>query len=140
MSWKEILKVDNVVFEPDNPNTAWYDPQKDEITLNLSSVGSEGEDDEFVIMNLEQIAVHENAHRAVKYVMGDAFKKLLDRLGESVANALNGETEESGSELHDLLDALIQNAKIWMRRMLILLEEQFKESPKLILWSPFMVH
>jgi hypothetical protein len=108
LNWKEILKIDNVVFEPKNPNTAWYDPRKDEITLNLSSVGSEGEDDEFVIMNLEQIAVHENAHRAVKYVMGDAFQKLLDRLGESVANALNGETEESGSELHDLLDAIIK--------------------------------
>lgn len=108
LNWKEILKVDNLVFEPDNRNTAWYDPRKDEITLNLSSVGSEGEDDEFVIMNLEQISVHENAHRAVKYVLGDAFQKLLDKLGESVANALNGENEDSGSKLHDLLDAIIK--------------------------------
>lgn len=108
LSWKEILKVDNVVFEPNNPSTAWYDPEKDEITLNLSSVNVDGEDDEFVIMNLEQIAVHENAHRAVKYVLGDAFQKLVDRLGETVVNALNGETEESGGELHDLLDAIIK--------------------------------
>lgn len=108
LSWKEILKVDNVVFEPETEATAWYDPQKDEITLNLSKLGIEGEDEEFIVMNIEQIAIHENAHRAVRYVMGDAFQKLVDKIGQAIVDIFNEERETAGTELFELMDSIVK--------------------------------
>ncbi len=108
LNWRDILKVDNVVFDPKRKATAWYDPQKDEITLNLSRLGIEGEDEESIVMNIEQIATHENAHRAVRYVMGDAFKKLVDKIGQAIVDVFNQERETAGTELFELMDSIVK--------------------------------
>ena len=91
--WKTILKVDEIVFNEDE-GLAWFDPSTDKITLNLSGFKAmglgEGDEDKIELI-LEQIIIHESAHKAVNEAIGKKIAiQLVDAVGQATVDALNG--------------------------------------------------
>lgn len=95
------------MFNPKKDAAAWYDPDTDEITLNLSKVGIDSDEDEFLVVNLAGIITHEYAHKAVKHTLDKSTTYYFDKLGSAVANIINGK-EGSEEELHRIVDGMVK--------------------------------
>jgi len=103
MHWKNILKVDNIEFKPDEFYSAYYDPNTKEITLNLSQIP--GKTEEEIIADLTQIITHEASHKAVDSILDEKVSDYMDKLGPLIIKYLQGGKE---TDLENLLDTLTQ--------------------------------
>ena len=90
MNWKDILKVDNVIFDPKQNASAFYDPGTKEITLNLGNFPyKEGDSEEKVFADLDLIVTHEAAHKAVDSVLEEKMNSFVSDLGNHIVDTLN---------------------------------------------------
>jgi hypothetical protein len=105
MDWKDILKVDRFIFDPNQEASGYYNPKDDEVVINLSSFG--GMDEDEIVETLGLVALHEYAHKAVN----DEIKPLYDELGRQYLDALVGVLIE-GQPLGNLTDVLHQIAEV----------------------------
>lgn len=103
MTWKDILKVDNIEFKPDEFYSAYYDPSSGEITLNLSQIP--GETEEEIVADLTQIITHEASHKAVDSILDEKVSDYMDELGPLIIKYLEGGRE---TDLQNILNTLTQ--------------------------------
>jgi len=89
MNWKDILKVDNVIFDPKENASAFYDPSTKEITLNLAKFPYKGDSEEKIIADLDLIVTHEAAHKAVDSVLEERMESFVNELGQHIVDVLN---------------------------------------------------
>ena len=105
MDWKDILKVDRFIFDPNQPASGYYNTQSDEVVINLSQFNDLDEDE--IIENLGLVALHEYAHKAVN----EELKPLYEELSRQYIDTLVGVLIE-GEPLSDLTDILHQFAEV----------------------------
>ena len=73
MSWQAILKVDEIVFKPEDEATGWFSPSSGKVTLNLAGKADKLESE--IIEDVIETIIHEYSHKATS----SELKPLLDK-------------------------------------------------------------
>tara|TARA_R100000742_G_C4275952_1_gene96719 strand:+ start:1140 stop:1814 length:675 start_codon:yes stop_codon:yes gene_type:complete len=108
--WKDILKVDNIIFDKDQP-PAFYNPHSKEITLNLTNMPTKGKTDEEIILDLEEVIIHESAHKATSSEIKHLTEKFVGEFADTFVSMVNEglETGEiDASKLSNVVSKLLE--------------------------------
>ena len=66
MSWFSILKIDNIINDPNNPGQAWFNPEDGTVNMNIGHPAwKEIDDEDKLIAALEEMITHEYSHKAM---------------------------------------------------------------------------
>lgn len=66
MSWFSILKIDNIINDPNNPGQAWFNPEDNTVNMNIGNPSwKEIDDEDKLIAALEEMITHEYSHKAM---------------------------------------------------------------------------
>ena len=88
MSWKDILKVDEFFFLPDQPkDKGAYNPDTDKVQLNLSGFNLGDEDK--IIEELVSTITHEYSHKAAHPEVKELHKQLEEEMSKAIIRYAN---------------------------------------------------
>jgi len=120
VSWKDILKVDEFFFLPDQPkDKGAYNPDTDKVQVNLSGFNLGDEDK--IIEELVSTITHEYSHKAVH----PEVKQLHEQLEKEMAKAIIQYTNDFADDKEQLKTLTVPAMKI---AKLIAYEEAFTYS------------
>jgi len=120
VSWKDILKVDEFFFLPDQPkDKGAYNPHTDKVQVNLSGFNLGDEDK--IIEELVSTITHEYSHKAVH----PEVKQLYEQLEKEMIKAIIQYTNDFADDKEQLKTLTVPAMKI---AKLIAYEEAFTYS------------
>tara|TARA_R100000005_G_C4995975_1_gene202849 strand:- start:626 stop:1933 length:1308 start_codon:yes stop_codon:yes gene_type:complete len=117
-SWRDILKVDEVVFEPEEVSTGWFSPSSGKVTLNLAGNADKLESE--IIEDVIETIIHEYSHKAVSSELTplldkhltNAFDALNTYLEDSPSNIINNKESIRTNLLRSIKEPLVKIGKI----------------------------
>jgi len=117
-SWRDILKVDEIVFKPEEDAKGWFFPSSGKVTLNLAGYADKLESE--IIEDIIEVIIHEYSHKAanseVKPLLDkhltNAFEALKDYLENSPIFINNNEESVRTNLLRSIKEPLVKIGKI----------------------------
>ena len=109
--WKDILKVDNIIFDKDKP-AAFHNPYTNEITLNLTNVPTKDKTEEEIILDLEEIIIHESAHKAVSSEIKHLTDKFIGEFAETFVEVVNTRFNTGVMDISELVKIVVKLIEI----------------------------